>query len=205
MGERGVLMVMSAPSGAGKRTLLEKVRERRPGVDTTVSATTRPPRPGEVDGVDYHFLDRGEFDRRVAAGEFVEWAEVHGNRYGTLHAELDRRLAAGRDLVLELDVQGMRSLKARRPDAVTVFLMPPSLEELERRLRRRGTEGEDVIALRLRNAREEMAARDEFDHVVVNDELDRAAAEMEAILRGARQPDNPDTGAKDDADTVQRG
>ncbi len=186
MAKRGILVVMSAPSGAGKRTLLEKLWETRPSLETTVSATTRAPRPAEVDGEDYHFLDRETFERRVAAGDFVEWAEVHGNLYGTLREELDRRLASGHDIILELDVQGMRNLKAQRDDVVTVFLTPPSLEELERRLRNRGTEDEAVIALRLRNARDEMAAQDEFDYVIVNDDLDRAAAEMENILRTER-------------------
>lgn len=186
MAQRGVLVVMSAPSGAGKRTLLEKVREHLPNIKSTVSATTRAPRAGEVDGEDYHFLDRETFDRRIAAGDFVEWAEVHGNCYGTLHEELDRHIEAGYDLIVEVDVQGMRSLKALGTKMVSVFLMPPSIEELERRLRHRGTESDEVIAVRLKNAREEMAARDEFDYRVINDDLERAAREMEEILLAAR-------------------
>lgn len=186
MPREGVLMVISAPSGAGKLTLLNRLRETEAGLASTVSATTRPPRPGEIDGKDYHFLDRAAFEARVAAGAFVEWAEVHGNLYGTLASELDRCLATGGDVILELDVQGMRSLRARRPDTVAVFLMPPSIAELERRLRRRGTDDGDIIALRLANAEGEMAARHEFDYIVVNDALDRAAADMAAILRAER-------------------
>ncbi|MBW7863854.1 MAG: guanylate kinase [Candidatus Hydrogenedens sp.] len=183
---RGNLYVMSAPSGAGKNALLAELRRREPLLASTVSVTTRPPRQGERDGVDYHFWDRAGFERRVAEGCFLEWAEVHGNLYGTLKSELDRCLDNGGDVILELDVQGMRSLKRLHPGAVSIFLAPPSLEELERRLRGRGTNDEADIALRLRNARLEMAAMGEFDHVVVNDTIDRAAAEMIKILAARR-------------------
>lgn len=186
MAGSGILVVISAPSGAGKLTLLNKVRETEHRLMTTVSATTRAPRQGEVDGKDYHFLDRASFEMKIAAGAFVEWAEVHGNLYGTLASELDRCLGSDHDVILELDVQGMRNLRSQRDDVVTVFLMPPSLEELERRLRARGTDDDDVIALRLRNARDEMAARHEFDYIIVNDDLDRAAGDMAAILRAER-------------------
>jgi guanylate kinase len=186
MSRNGVLVVMSAPSGAGKLTLLNKLRETERGLVSTVSATTRAPRAGEVPGKDYHFLDRADFEARVGAGDFVEWAEVHGNLYGTLAGELDRCLATGGDVILELDVQGMRNLRGQRDDVVTVFLMPPSVEELERRLRHRGTDDDQVIALRLANARHEMAARHEFDYIVVNDALERAAGDMAAILRAER-------------------
>ena len=188
---RGNLFVMSAPSGAGKNAKLEEVRRREDRVAATVSATTRAPRPAEIDGVDYHFMDLEEFNRRVAAGEFLEWAEVHGNRYGTLRSEMERCLATGRDVILELDVQGMRSLRRIMPGVVTVFLMPPSMEELERRLRFRGTNDEDDIRLRLANAEREMAARGEYDHVVVNDTIDRAAAEMIQILSAHREKSVP--------------
>ena len=172
MEKQGVLLVISAPSGAGKLTLLNKVRESQAGsFVTTVSATTRAPRTGEVDGQDY---------------EFVEWAEVHGNLYGTLFSELDRCLATGKDVILELDVQGMESLKEIRHDVVTVFLMPPSLEVLETRLRNRGTDEDDVIALRLKNAGDEMAQRHGFDYIVVNDKIDQAASDLEAIIRAER-------------------
>jgi guanylate kinase len=185
--KQGVLLVISAPSGAGKLTLLNKVRESQAGsFVTTVSATTRAPRKGEVDGQDYYFLTREDFEAKRTADEFVEWAEVHGNLYGTLFSELDRCLATGKDVILELDVQGMESLKEIRHDVVTVFLMPPSLEVLEERLRKRGTDEDDVIALRLKNAGDEMAQRHGFDYIVVNDKIDQAASDLEAIIRAER-------------------
>lgn len=187
MANSGILLVISAPSGAGKLTLLNEVRQR--AVDrfvTTISATTRPPRKGEADGREYYFLGRADFEARRDAGAFVEWAEVHGNLYGTLHSELDRCLATGKDVILELDVQGMKSLKRERPDMVSVFLMPPSLDELERRLRKRGSESEDVIALRVRNAAGEIAERGAFDYIVVNDKIETAASDLEAIIRAER-------------------
>lgn len=187
MAKQGVLLVISAPSGAGKLTLLNKVRESQAGsFVTTVSATTRAPRTGEVDGQDYYFLTREDFEAKRTADEFVEWAEVHGNLYGTLFSELDRCLATGKDVILELDVQGMESLKEIRHDVVTVFLMPPSLEVLETRLRNRGTDEDDVIALRLKNAGDEMAQRHGFDYIVVNDKIDQAASDLEAIIRAER-------------------
>ena len=187
MAKQGVLLVISAPSGAGKLTLLNKVRESQAGsFVTTVSATTRAPRTGEVDGQDYYFLTREAFEAKRAGDEFVEWAEVHGNLYGTLFSELDRCLATGKDVILELDVQGMESLKEIRHDVVTVFLMPPSLEVLEDRLRKRGTDKDEVIALRLKNAGDEMAQRHGFDYIVVNDKIDQAASDLEAIIRAER-------------------
>ena len=183
----GVLIVISAPSGAGKLTLLNKVREcQADSFVTTVSATTRAPRTGEVEGQDYYFLTRENFETKRTALEFVEWAEVHGNLYGTLYKELDRCLATGKDVILELDVQGMESLNEIRHDVVTVFLMPPSLEVLEERLRKRGTDEDDVIALRLKNAADEMAQRHGFDYIVVNDKIDQAASDLEAIIRAER-------------------
>ena len=187
MATQGVLLVISAPSGAGKLTLLNKVRESQAGsFVTTVSATTRAPRTGEVEGQDYYFLTREAFEAKRSADEFVEWAEVHGNLYGTLYSELDRCLDTGKDVILELDVQGMESLKEIRHDVVTVFLMPPSLEVLEDRLRKRGTDEEEVIALRLKNAGDEMAQRHGFDYIVVNDKIDQAASDLEAIIRAER-------------------
>jgi guanylate kinase len=181
--QQGILLVISAPSGAGKRTIIDALRRGRPDIETTISATTRAPRVGEIDGQDYYFLDRTEFERRRDVGRFVEWAEVHGNLYGTLEEELDRCLGRGADVLLELDVQGMRALRQLRRDAVSVFLMPPSLDELERRLRSRGTDREADIRLRLANARSEVAANREFDYIVINDEVERAAADLAAILR----------------------
>jgi guanylate kinase len=186
MAERGILFVVSAPSGAGKHTILERVLRDDPQLEFAVSATSRTPRPGEVEGKDYYFLTREEFQRRVAAGEFVEWAEVHGNLYGKLREEIERRIRTGKDVILEVDVQGMRNLKASGLAPVTMFVVPPSLDVLEGRLRGRGTEKPEDLALRLRNAREEMAARHSFDYIVVNDDLDRAVADIEAIVRAER-------------------
>lgn len=181
-----VVLVLSAPSGAGKRTLLQRLQQLDAGITTTVSATTRAPRPGEVDGEDYYFLSEAEFDLRQKNGDFLEWAVVHGRRYGTLVSELERCARSGKDAILELDVQGMRNLRALGIPATTVFLMPPSLEELERRLRGRGDGDPEDVALRLKNAEEEMAAQNEFDFVVINDDLDRAVAELREILQEAR-------------------
>jgi len=184
---QATLFVVSAPSGAGKRTVLKLVLARDAGLEYAVSATTRRARPGEVNGRDYVFLDVGEFRRRVDGEQFVEWAEVHGNLYGTLREELARRLPSGKDVVLEVDVQGMRNLKALRNDLVTVFIMPPSFEELKTRMRKRAANDEANIALRLENAREEMAARHEYDYIIVNDVVEEAVEDMLAIVRAQRR------------------
>lgn len=181
------VFVVSAPSGAGKHTILKRVLARDPELTYSISATSRPPRPGEQDGREYYFLDRAEFERRAAAGEFAEWAEVHGNLYGTLRRELDRIAASGKDALLELDVQGMRNMKRMGVAPVTVFIMAPSFEELEQRLRARGTDSGEVIAVRLKNARREVAAKDEFDHVIVNVDIREAVVELEAIVKRARE------------------
>ena len=170
------LFVISGPSGAGKGTLVTRVRERRSNLGLTVSATTRAPRKGEVDGVNYFFLTREEFDRRVANGEFVEWAEVHGNCYGTLVSEVTSKLASGASLILEIDVQGALQVKERFPEAVLIFIKPPSLEVL------RGTETPETIELRMANAADELALADRYDDVVVNDDLDRATDELVRVL-----------------------
>jgi len=182
----GSVFIVSAPSGAGKHTILRQAMERDPNLEYSISATTRRPRPGEKNGKEYYFMDRTEFMRRVEADEFDEWAEVHGNLYGTLRTELMRRTASGKDVILELDVQGMRNFKAVRKDAVTIFIMPPSLAELERRLRLRGANDEEDLALRLCNARAEIAAKDAFDYVVVNDKIEDAVADFLAIIRARR-------------------
>lgn len=166
----------------GKGTLVALLRERIPGLGLTVSATTREPRAGEVDGTSYHFLSDEEFERRVQAGEFLEWAWVHGHRYGTLRSEVDALNAEGRSVVLEIDVQGGLSVRSVHPEAVLVFVEPPSMEELERRLRGRGTEDEESVARRLANAREELACAVRYDVRVVNDDLDRAVAEVAAAI-----------------------
>ena len=184
---RGILFVVSGPSGSGKHTVLRRVMEGDAHLAYSISATSRAPRPGEVDGRDYYFLDAAEFGKRVEAGEFAEWAEVHGNLYGTLRVELTRRLADGSDVALAIDVQGMRNLRALETGVVTVFVMPPSLAVLEQRLRGRGANDEADIALRLANARREMAVCGSFDYIVVNDGVDEAVADLRAITRAERR------------------
>ncbi len=183
MGATPRLFVISGPSGAGKGTLLAELRKQRPDLGLTVSATTRSPRPGEVDGTSYYFLSDEEFRRRIAAGEFVEWAEVHGHLYGTLVSEVKRLLAKGHSLVLEIDVQGALNVRKVYPDAVLIFIEPPSIQALEERLRGRGTEDEASIELRLKNARHEMELADQYDARIVNDTVDRAAQELGSVMR----------------------
>ncbi|MCH4054003.1 MAG: guanylate kinase [Atopobiaceae bacterium] len=178
MSGRPRLFVVSGPSGTGKGTLIGKVREARPELGLTVSATTRPPRPGEADGVAYHFMDDEEFQRRVDAGEFVEWAWVSKHRYGTLRSEVDKCLARNASVVLEIDVQGALNVRNIYPDAVLIFIEPPSFEELERRLRARGTEDDEAIRVRLETARHEMELAGEYDVRIVNDDIDRATREL---------------------------
>jgi len=182
----GKLFVISGPSCSGKKVVHEGAMAREPNLVYCVSATTRPRRPGEVDGKDYFFLDEETFRRRVEEGAFVEWAEVHGHRYGTLWEELDRKLRTGNDVLLELDVQGMRNLRSARKHIVAVFIMAPSFEELEKRMRKRGLNEPEDIALRLRNAREEVAARDEYDYVVVNEVVENAVQDLLAIIEHER-------------------
>jgi guanylate kinase len=157
-----------------------------PGLRLSVSATTRPPRPSERDGQDYRFVSDEEFDALVREGELLEWAEVFGARYGTPRRWVEEALAAGHDVVLEIDVQGAEQVREALPDAVLIFLAPPSLEELERRLRVRGTEDEDTLARRLAKAGWELGRRGWFDHVVVNDDLERASAQVAAIIQGSQ-------------------
>lgn len=180
--ERGVLLVISGPSGCGKSTICQRLLAD-PRVEFSVSATTRPKRPGEVDGRDYVFLDKQRFREHVEAGDFLEWAEVHGNLYGTLRAPIEAALERGRYVLVEIDVQGGSTLKALELDVPSVFLFiaPPSMEELEARLRGRGTDAPEVIERRLKKAREELLAQDKYDHVIVNEDLDRAVAEVRRL------------------------
>ena len=172
----GKVFVITGPSGVGKGTLIERLLERIPELELSISATTREPRTGEADGREYHFLSPAEFDRRVAAGDFLEHATYSGNRYGTLREEVERRLADGRSVVLEIEVQGARQVRDAMPEAVQIFIAPPSPEVLRERLEGRGTDSPEAIEDRLRTAETELEARDEFPHVVVNDDLQRAAS-----------------------------
>lgn len=176
------LFVVSGPAGVGKGTLVAKARAKRPDLELTVSATTRSPRPGEVAGVSYHYLSDEEFARRVENGEFIEWADVHGHRYGTLRSEVVDRIARGSSVILEIDYQGAFNVRKTFPEAVLVFIEPPSFEELERRLRGRATEDEAQIELRLSNARRELAYGEQYDVRVVNDDVERATDELLAVF-----------------------
>jgi len=176
--DRPRLVVVTGPSGVGKGTVVAALRALRPDVWVSVSATTRPPRPGEVDGVAYHFWSDERFDRTVADGGFLEWAQFSGNRYGTPRAEVEEHLAAGIPVLLEIELQGARQVRTSMPEAFLVFLSPPSWAVLEARLRGRGTEDEATIARRLARGREELAAAGEFDAVVINDEVPRAARQL---------------------------
>ncbi len=176
------VFVITGPSGVGKGTLIRGLMERLPQLELSVSATTRPPRPGELDGVHYHFLTREEFERRVAAEGFVEYADYAGRSYGTLRSELEDRVRAGVPVVLEIEVQGARQVRAAMPEAVQVFIAPPSLQALRTRLIGRGTDDPEEVERRLRVAEQELAAQPEFGHVVVNDRLEEALQRLTAIV-----------------------
>ncbi|GAA1261136.1 guanylate kinase [Pseudonocardia aurantiaca] len=187
---RGRLVVLAGPSGVGKTSVVTRLRVRLPELYFSVSATTRDARPGEVDGVHYRFVGSEGFDRLVERGDLLEWAEIHGGlqRSGTPREPVERALDAGRPVLVEVDLQGARAIKAVLPEAITVFLEPPSFDELARRLRERGTESEAQFQRRLETAREEMAARDEFDVAVVNDDVQVVVARLVELLVGADNP-----------------
>ncbi len=176
------VFVITGPSGVGKGTLIRGLMERLPQLELSVSATTRPARPGEQDGIDYHFLTPEEFERRVQAGEFVEHAAYAERRYGTLRSELDGRVRAGAPVVLEIEVQGARQVRAALPEALQVFIAPPSLDALRTRLIGRGADGPEEVERRLRVAEQELQAQSEFAHVVVNDRLEGALEQLVAIV-----------------------
>lgn len=182
----GSLFIISGPSGAGKGTLVDRLVARVPRLWVSVSATTRSPRPGEVDGLDYVFLTPAEFDRRVEAGEFLEWAEVHGNRYGTLRSTVEERLAEGVDVILEIDPQGAFQVKEQMPESVLVFITAPSLGELERRIRQRGAETDEQVRTRLETAERELRLVGTYDHVVENDDVVMATERLAGIVESHR-------------------
>ncbi|MBM5799151.1 MAG: guanylate kinase [Cyanobacteria bacterium M_surface_9_m1_291] len=178
----GRLTVITGPSGVGKGTLVSRLLQRHPQIVLSISATTRTPRPGESDGVQYYFLSREAFEQRVAAGGFLEWAEFAGNLYGTPREPVETQLKAGRPVLLEIELEGARQVRQSFPDGVQLFIKPPSLAELEARIRGRGSDSDEAIARRLERARIELAAEGEFDAALVNDQLDTALAQLEALM-----------------------
>jgi guanylate kinase len=183
---RGNLFIVCAPSGAGKTSLVNALLEREPDIELSVSYTTRAPRNGETDGVDYHFVTRDAFLEMAGRGEFLESAEVHGNLYGTSQAWIDARTREGRDIVLEIDWQGAQQVRRLVPASIGVFVLPPSLEALRRRLTARGQDSSEVIQQRLANARDEIAHVEEFDYVIINQTFDVAVVDLVSIVRATR-------------------
>jgi len=182
----GKLYVVAAPSGAGKTTLVRLLLDSEPSVHLSISYTTRGPRPGELDGREYHFVDVATFRAMMARGDFLEWAEVHGNFYGTSKVWIANQLAAGHDVLLEIDWQGAQQVRAAFPEAIGVFILPPSMEELTRRLTGRGTDSAEVIERRLAAAQAEMRHVGEFDYVIINDSLEQALDDLRAVVHASR-------------------
>ena len=182
----GHLFIVSAPSGAGKTTLCRALLKRYPDIRYSVSCTTRRPRKGEQEGVDYRFISDAEFKRGIAEGRWAEWAKVHGHYYGTDAGVITDAITRGQDVLLDIDVQGTCQLVKRFPDAVTIFIMPPSIDALRARLRKRGADSREVIARRMAAAEKEIQCRDRYRHVVVNDSLERAMAELQALVERYR-------------------
>jgi guanylate kinase len=192
---KGKLFVITAPSGAGKTSLIEAVMRDDPTLKISVSYTTRPPREGERDGVDYHFVERETFEAMQRRGEFLESAEVHGNHYGTSRKVILDAVAAGEDLILEIDWQGARQVRELYPDCIGIFILPPSIEELERRMRGRGKDSDEVIRRRVQNAKEELEHAGEFKYAIINKDFDTARRELAEILRKERtRPHGPNHG-----------
>jgi len=185
------LFIIAAPSGGGKTTLCREVRKRFSDMLYSVSYTTRKLRDGEREGVDYYFIDKNDFENGIAAGEWAEWALVHGNYYGTSGDFLDKGLADGRDILLDIDVQGTRQILEHYANSVAIFILPPSLEVLQQRLKARGTDSAESIAVRLKNAEKEMSQQDLYHHLIVNDQLSKAVPELISIIENYRTTDNP--------------
>jgi guanylate kinase len=183
---KGLLFIVTAPSGAGKSSLIGALLKQDPRVRLSISHTTRAPRPGEANGREYHFVDEAAFLGMLERGEFLESAQVHGHRYGTSHAAVASAIKDGHDLVLEIDWQGAEQVRRLHPDSISIFILPPSLDELERRLRARGQDAEAVIRRRLANAREELPHAPEFDYVIINKDFDIAKTDLQAIVRAER-------------------
>jgi guanylate kinase len=183
---RGMLVVVSSPSGGGKGTLIRRALKTVPNLGYSVSFTTRPAREGELDGRDYFFVPVAGFKQKVEAGDFLEWAVVHGNLYGTSYAQVQRELIEGHDIILEIDVQGAASVRKLVDEAVSIFILPPTFEILRARLEARGSERPDDLALRLRNARGEVEHYREFQYLIINDDADRAAAQLASIIYAER-------------------
>ena len=179
----GTVFVVTGPSGVGKGSLIAAVRKSIPELRVSISATTRSPRPGESDGVDYHFLDAETFERKVREGAFLEHADYSGNRYGTLRSEIEAKAGAGVPVILEIEVQGARQIRTAMPEAVQIFIAPPRVDVLRERLEGRGTDSPEVIDARMKVAADELLARPEFEHEVVNDDFDSAIAALESIIR----------------------
>ena len=182
----GLLFVITAPSGAGKTSLIDALLKEDAGLRLSISYTTRPPRPGEQNGREYHFVDNATFDAMSAAGEFLESAQVHGNRYGTSRRVVRELLAGGDDLILEIDWQGARQVRREFPGCIGIFILPPSVEELERRMRTRGQDSDAVIGLRLANAREELGHSREFEYAIINKDFDEARQKVAEVIRSER-------------------
>lgn len=187
LARRGLMFVLSSPSGAGKTTLTRLLVQKEDNIDLSISVTTRKRRPSEVDGVHYHFLSREEFEKMRDAGELLEWAEVHGNYYGTPAKPVEKALAKGKDVLFDIDYQGTRQLyKKASSDVVSIFILPPSIAEMKKRIRRRATEDEMTIKKRLETAKHELKRWGEYDYVVINDDLDAAFADIHSILQAER-------------------